>query len=282
MRGIVFFISCLSLMIGETIIAQDEKMDLGKIEVYLIDAYVTPELPHKFVLSFFTSDSCLSKVKIDEKYEFIVSKNFTDNHKAAIYLTNVDFDSTSTYFRVHLTGKNNNESYSDLYELVLPYRGGDVLDQNGPGIFQVCCFGGIIFGLPTPTYVSAEGKNYFSLTKEIPVLSFYSVGYNYPIGYLGLGYAYVFNTDRKHYFRIGYKHIFQIPYLEYISPGLNYFTDLKGYNGLGPEISLGLVRIYNVFTLFARYRYNFQPVRGGTNFHEIAIGLYSNFFSLNL
>ncbi len=45
------------------------------IEIYLIDAYVKPELPHKITLSFFTSDLCKSKVIIDDNYEYTVNMN---------------------------------------------------------------------------------------------------------------------------------------------------------------------------------------------------------------
>ena len=58
------------------------------IEVYLIDAYVKPELPHKFTLSYFTSDLCKSKVIIDDNYEYKVNNEFSDMHKTEIEITN--------------------------------------------------------------------------------------------------------------------------------------------------------------------------------------------------
>ncbi len=44
--------------------------ETDSIEIYLIDAYVKPELPHRFTLSFFTSDLCKSKVIVDDNYEY--------------------------------------------------------------------------------------------------------------------------------------------------------------------------------------------------------------------
>jgi len=38
------------------------------IEVYLIDAYCTREMPYTFKLSFYTSEECKSKVIIENKY----------------------------------------------------------------------------------------------------------------------------------------------------------------------------------------------------------------------
>ncbi|MBS3945644.1 MAG: hypothetical protein KGZ42_09125, partial [Melioribacter sp.] len=173
------------------------------------------------------------------------------------------------------------ESRSQLYEVEIP-RMIAIEKDKGSGLLQVCCFGGIIFGLPSPTIVMMNDKKIFGLSKEIPIFSFYSGGYNYPIGYVGAEYSYLFNSDKKNFIRIGYKHIFQIPLIEYVSIGANYFSDFKGYNGVSPELSVGLFKIQNVFTLYSRYRYNIQPGRSGTDFHEFSIGLYSNFFSLNL
>ncbi len=279
-------VSIFLFFFSHLITAQSDSLK-NNIEVYLIDSYVTPEIPHLFVLSFFTSDSCKSVVVLNNKYEFVVSAEFTDNHKVKIDLENLSFDSLSIPYKIRLTDKNGMVTYSENYEVKIP-SGSILKPKEQPSILTVCCFGGIIFGLPSPTYVSKGGKGYFSLTKEIPIFSFYSTGYNYPFGYIGVEYSYVFSRSnefskgkRQHFIRFGYKQMFQIPKLEYISAGINYFSDLNGFNGLSPEVSVGIVRIYNVFTLFIRYRYNFQPGRSGTDFHEAAVGLYSNFFSIN-
>lgn len=48
------------------------------IEIFLIDAYATPELPHTFVLSFFTSEPAVTKVILEKKYEYEVSAELSD------------------------------------------------------------------------------------------------------------------------------------------------------------------------------------------------------------
>jgi len=60
---LLFFPATISVTAQET----------DSIEVYLIDAYVKPELPHKFILSFFTSDVWISTVIIDDNYEYTVN-----------------------------------------------------------------------------------------------------------------------------------------------------------------------------------------------------------------
>ena len=42
------------------------------IEIYIIDNFVTPELPHKLMLSFFTSEVCKSKLNINGTNEIII------------------------------------------------------------------------------------------------------------------------------------------------------------------------------------------------------------------
>ena len=270
----------LILVLGINIYAQNDTSAKGNVEVYLIDSFITPELPHKLKVSFFTSDSVTSDILITGQEQILVSKELTDNHKIEINIDTLHDLAFPLKYRLIVRDKDGEESQSQIYEVEMPQNMIIETDRS-LGMLQVCCFGGIIFGLPSPTYVSMNGKEYFSLTKEIPLFSFYSKGYNYPAGYFGIEYAYIFKADKKNFVRIGYKHIFQLGFIKYISPGLNYFTDFKGYNGISPELTLGFFQIQNVFTLFARYRYNFQPGINGTDFHEVSVGLYSNFFSIN-
>jgi hypothetical protein len=272
--------SILFLFSTATIIAQDDFYNDEAIEIYLIDSYVTPELPHRFILSFFTSDSVTSKVKLNGEYEFNVSTEFTDQHVAEFNITKMKFDSTIVPFILTVESLDGKEFNSEKFELVLPSE--YELDvEKDLSLFTVCCFGGVVFLLPSPTYVSYQGESYFGLSKEVPIISFFSGGYNYPAGYIGIEYAYIFNAPVKNFIRLGYKQIFELPGIEYISPGLNVYSDFLGYNGISPEVTVGLVRVYNVFTLYSKYRYNFQPGNAGRDMHEISIGLYSNFFSLN-
>lgn len=261
-----------------TLYSQNESDASGSIEIFVIDSYITPESPNKFVLSFFTSDSCTSSIIFNNR-EYIISKEFTDNHKFNLILEN-DIISTKINYKIIVQDRVKELSYSELYEVEIPQEMILAKEKN-LSLLQVCCFGGIIFGLPSPTLVLIDGETLFSLSKEIPIFSFYSTGYNFPLGYVGIEYAHIFNYDKKNFLRFGYKHIIQLDFIKYISGGINYFTDFKGYNGVSTEFSLGLFQIQNVFTLFTRYRFNFQTVKKSNNFHEISIGLYSNFFSIN-
>jgi len=254
--------------------------DSSGIEITIIDSYITPETPHTFVLSFFTSDSCTSTLKLAGKYFYKVSEKRTDNHKIEVNLTDVKFDSLLMRYTITVVGKDKKE-YSQSFETTLSDESLLVKDKNF-NIFNICCIGGTIFGIPSPGIVMKDGENYLSLSKEIPLFSFYSGGYNYPTGYIGVEYKYIDKFEAKHHLSAGYKHVFQLPFLEYISPGVNYFTNFKGNYGYSLEGSLGLFRFYNTFTVYARYRFSQFIGDEKAHFHEISIGLYSNFFSLNL
>lgn len=269
---IILLVFCLGF---QKITGQTEE-----IEIFIIDSYISPEAPYKFTLSFFTSDSCKSKVIIEDKKEFTVTEEYSEFHKVEIEVNKLQLKNSTIRYKIVLTDRDKHIVESQWFEVEKPeYL--DTENLKGGGLLQVCCIGGIIFGLPSPAIVLKENKKYLGLTKEIPLFSFYSGGYNYPFGYLGAEYAYVFNSNSKNFLRIGYKQIFQTDFIKYVSAGVSYFLDFKGYNGISPEISLGLFQVQNVFTFYTRYRYNFQPDRSGTEFYEISVGLYSNFFSIN-
>mgnify|MGYP001610604448 CR=1 FL=1 len=268
------------LFISIRIFSQVDTTASGNIEVMVIDSYITPETPNKFVLSFFTSDSCTSKLVVMNIHVFDVSKTLSEDHKIEVDLNILNIDSMAFNYQILIYDRNGKETRTESSEVALP-DGFVITNELDPGLFSIC-LGGIVFAIPSPAYVLLNGEHHWSLSKEIPLINFYSVGYNYPAGYIGVEYSYIFETEKKNFMRVGYKQIFQVPGIKYISPGINYFTDFKGYNGLSAELSLGLIQIQNVFTLYTRYRYNFQLISNGTNFHEISIGLYSNVFSLNL
>lgn len=250
------------------------------VEVFVIDSYVTPEKPHLFVVSFFTTEEVTSSVTLENKYTFVVSDTLAEDHKAKIDVSDLIFD--STYVKCFISGKTKDgkEYKGEEFEIVLPFKNKFKTDRN-TSLLTVCCFGGVIFGLPSPTLVFNKDETLYSLAKEIPVFSFYSGGYNYPIGYVSLEYAHIFEAEFKNYMRLGYKQVFTVKPIEYISVGLSGFTTFKGFNGLSPEVTIGWFKVYNAFTVYSKYRFNFQPSNSDRNFHEISIGLYSNFFSLN-
>ncbi len=273
-------ISFIFLFCTVRIFSQTDSTVSDSIEITVIDSYITPEIPNKFVLSFFTSDSCTSKVIINHKNSLDVSKSLSENHKIGIELNKLKIDSTAFSYQIIVYDRNGKETRSEPFRVEIP-DGLVISKDQDPGLFKIC-LGGIIFAIPSPVYVYAKDGNHWSLSKEIPLINFYSIGYNYPSGYLSFEYSHIFESDRKNFLRFGYKQIIKVPVIKYISPGMSVFTDFKGYNGMSAEISLGLFQIQNVFTFYARYRYNFQLINSGMDFHEISLGLYSNFFSLNL
>ncbi|HEX2868858.1 MAG TPA: hypothetical protein VHO03_17595 [Ignavibacteriales bacterium] len=285
MKKLLFYLALIFLSFYSSSLAQDEETPGDSIEVFLVDSYITPEVPHKFRLTFYTSDSCKSRLVMAGKYEFVISNEFKEEHKAEIDLTNLKFDSTDIPYVVYVKDKNGKTSTSETFEVSFPVNNQTAeVSQGGSSLFLMCCFGGVIFGLPAPGYVSWGGKSYFSLTKEIPIVSLVTNNYKYPVGYFSVEYSYIFQLEQqsRNFIRAGYKHIFPVPYLEYVSPGLNAFSNLGGFNGISPEVSVGFFKLYDIFTFYAKYRYNFKPGQSGSDFHEIMLGLYSGFFTFHL
>lgn len=267
------------LIIGLTVNSIIAQTEVDSIEVYLIDAYVKPEPPHKFILSFFTSDISKSKVILDDRYEYVVSENFSERHITDIELTGINFADKIVYFVIITEDKSGNKITSEVFDFDLPYEPEIV---GGSGIVQLCMFGAAIFLLPHPTWVIQEGKSFFSLTKEIPILSIRSKSLHYPSDYISLEYSFIFDADEKNILRAGYKHLFDLPPFEFLSPGVSIYTNFFGNTGVGIEATAGLFTIVDTFTFYTRFRYNIKPGDASGNFYELSAGLYSSFFSFCL
>ena len=266
-------LSIIFIAIG---LGQDQSSQ-DSVDVTVIDSYVTPEIPHNFLLSFFTSSRCKSKVLIDNKYEYTVSNTLTEDHNIKVDITGLKFKTKSVPFIITVEDSLGRKYKSDVYEFDLP---GEIKVQSESNFMLLCLFGATVFALPSPVLVAGNNGNYFSLTKEIPLFTFRSSSYSYPDGYFSVEYSYIFNAEYKNYLRIGYKEIYVIPVFEYISPGIDLFTNFKGSNGISGEISIGWAKIFNTFTVYTRYRYNYNPNNTGNDFNEISLGLYSSFFSI--
>ncbi|MFO7446344.1 MAG: hypothetical protein R6W90_08255 [Ignavibacteriaceae bacterium] len=257
--------------------AQDEISD--SIEIYLIENFVTPEVPHTFMVSFFTSSPVKSSIIINGNIDYKVSDDYQENHEAEIDLTKFEFDDIYIPFVIVVEDSAGNIFQSENFDFEFPM---ETKIESESNFLFLCLFGGAVFGLPAPALVKWDNETYFSLTKEIPLIFIRSSGYAYPSGYFSLEYSHIFKGPVKNFFRVGYKHLIEIPGLEYVSPGINGFTNFKGFNGISPEVSLGLFRIFNTFTVYTRYRYNAKPGEAGSEFSEISLGLYSGFFAIYL
>ena len=282
-RVIIFNLASMKLLIilvvslsVASVIAQPEA---DSIEVYLIDGYVKPEPPLKLILSFFTSDIAKSVVVIDGRYSSPVSDDFVDMHKTEIDLEDLKFNGKIVPFVIITENENGKTFTSETFDFVLPFES-EI--KGGSDLVQLCIFGGAIFLLPYPNYAIQNGQGSFSLTKEIPLISFRSSNLNYPAGFLSLEYSYIFDAEAKNYLRAGYKKIYELPHLKYLSPGVSLYTNFLGNNGVGLELSAGLFTIVDTFTFYARYRYNIKPGDSSDNFHEMSLGLYSALFSFYL
>jgi len=249
------------------------------IEVYLIDAYCTREIPYIFKLSFYTSDVCKSKVILEDKYEFGVSYEPTDLHKTEIALSNLAFADNIVNFVIITETDSGVINKSETFDFDLPF---EPQIKDGSDLITLCLFGSSIFLIPYPSYVAESSQGYFSLTKEIPVISFRSKSLNYPSAYFSFEYTYIFNAEDPGYLRAGYKKIFEIPKMEFITVGISLYSNFDKNYGISPEVSLGLFTIKDTFTMYIRSRSNFTFHPSGTNFQEIYIGFYSGLFSLYL
>ncbi len=247
-------------------------------EIYLINSYVAPEKPDIFNVSFITSVPARSKLYLDNKYEFLISDTLKDSHQAQIDITGFKFFSNAVPFYIIAEDSAGNKTKSDIFELDFPVK---IKVKQESNFLLLGAFFGMQFLLPTPTFVIIRDNIFFALTKEIPLIAFRSSSVNYPNGYISIEYSHIFNADASNFFRLGYKHFFETPFLEYISPGVNVFTNLNGYNGYSAEISLGLFNVLNTFTVYSRYRFNTQPSHPDRDFQEISLGIYSNFFSFH-
>ena len=267
----------LSLLLISTDFALQNKSGADSVDITIIDSYVTPDMPHSFLLTFFTDINCKSKIIIDKRYEYNVSDTLTTNHSLKVELTKLSFKTKSVPFTIIIKNSSGKEYKTGGYDFDLP---GEMKIQSESNFLFLCLFGGAVFALPSPVNVWQNSYSYFSLTKEVPLISLISPDYTYPIGYFSAEYSHVFRAPDQNFFRLGYKQIITLPFIEYFSPGVNWFTTFKGFNGVSGELSLGLVKLFNTFTLYSRYRYNIQPGNSGINFSEISLGLYSSFFSV--
>jgi hypothetical protein len=248
-------------------------------DIFLIDSYITPEIPHEIKILFYTNDSVKSKIIFNKKDEFVVSSEYATEHFFQLPLKKLKSDSSSIPFEISVETQSGKRYKGDIYDLYLPedYE----LNMEDESAFVNLCVGTFLYLLPMPTYFFDNNSSNFALLKELPVVAFYNGGYNYPNGYIAVEYSYVFEKNSPNFLRIGYKHIFQTNTIKYISFGVNYTTDFNGFNGISPEISLGLFEFYDTFTFYFRYRFNVKPSSDFENFHEISIGLFTSVFSFN-
>ena len=209
----------------------------------------------------------------------MVSNGLSEAHSAKIDITDLNFLEKNVSFIIETIDSLGNKSKSESFEFDLPY---EPMISEGSSIWTLCLFAGSVFILPMPGLWITVLIGYYTLTKEIPIISFRSKKGNYPSGYVATEYTYRFGDQDNHYLRFGYKRIIPIDYIEYISAGVSAYTNFSGKMDLHLKFQLGWFTLLDTFTLYTRYRYNFKPGDSNSNFHEINLGLYTRFFSLYL
>jgi len=271
-----YILILIFLTISSSLFSQSDSL-----EIFIIDAYVTPESPHIFKLSFFTSEEVKSKINIDEKYLTNISDDFVEDHLAEIDFTKYKFDKKFVPYKIISERGNGEIIESEIFELILPYEEFIETKEGGNPVSTIL-FGMLLYLIPSPNMILTNNDNYFSLTKEFPIITFYSSGYNYPSGNISLEYTHIYESTSNNILRLGYKYTIPIRLIDYITPGVTGFTDFCGFNGIGAEVSFGLFKVYDIFTVYTRYRYNFKPSNANQFFHEISIGLFSHFFTIDI
>lgn len=249
------------------------------MDVFIIESFADYEYGN-LKISFFTERPVISLVRIDNSKNYPVSMEYSENHNFEIPIDSINPKKQVIPFSLILTdstGKTYNMGPYELEVNAIP----EVEERSN--LLTLCLFGGMVFGIPSPSYAFSKEENSFSLTKDIPLIFIRSTdNIGYPFGYFSVEYTYIFNNRIKNILRAGYKHIIEIPGIEFISPGITGFTNFYGFNGIGGEVSLGLFEVYDVFTIYSRYRYNWQPNKTINNFHEVSLGVYSGFFAIYL
>lgn len=250
----------------------------GNTQIIIIDSFIPPEQPLTLNLSFFTTTPTTSKVLISNKMEITGSEQYTSQHNLKIDISKIDEDGKILHAFIIVTDSMNHITKSE--ELLIDYPKTIKVEKESNFLLFGLMFASV-FIIPTPGYAYTEGENRFSLTKEIPLISFRSENINFPKSYFALELTHIYKADRSNFMRVGYRYMKEIPVLKYISPGVDIVTNFDGFNGIGTSFSLGLFNVLDTFTLYTRYRYNFQPNQSDRNFSEINVGLYTNFFSFH-
>ncbi len=256
--------------------AQNEDIQ-EELEIFLIDAYCKPDSNRILIITFYSSFPVKSKVILENKYEYEVSKELSELHKIRIDLSNLSFEDKQVDFVVKSVDSSGNQYISETFDFDLPFEPTVI---GGSNIFTLCLFGGAVFLVPNPGLVVQNNKAEWSLTKEIPLFAFRK-GYNYASSYVSFELSYFNNFENKFNYRLGYKKIWEVKSIEYISAGISGFTNFKDESGFSPEVTVGLLKLYESFTIYTRYRYNYI-FNSDYGKHEFYLGFYSGFFTIYL
>ena len=95
--------------------------DRDSVEIYIIDNYITPEKITVLIVSFFTNLPVKSKIIVENKYEYLVSKERAESHKDSIDISNLKLKSKQIHFIVQKLEDSLGRKYnSEIYEVDFP------------------------------------------------------------------------------------------------------------------------------------------------------------------
>lgn len=251
------------------------------VEVGIIESFVYDKNPDTLVLTFSTDIYCKATAVIKNGGKFVISDTLTDFHHREVALSKEVRTADRGYFYLILTGEDGIVDTSEMFDFE-NYKDTtiEVVSETGAGLTS-CITGGAIYLVPSFYNHTEGGTQTRGIGKEFPIVSFFSGGFNYPVSYLMVEYRYLLKTKPAHQLSAGWKYMWQPPTVDFISPGVFLFTDFLGNNGAGAEVSLGLFKFFDVYTVYTKFRYNRSFAASKREFTDISVGLYSSFFSLH-
>lgn len=275
-----YYLLLFIMLLSYGVNAQTGDFETDSVEVILIEAYVTQDDPDHLILSFFTSEPVRSSLRFSKGEMMDVNSNFVDNHKVKLNISGVRTDTTYLEFIVLVEREDGAGNSSEVFEVELPKREIIRLAQES-GALTGCLIGGMVYMIPGVIHYYGSGNSYFGIDKELPVISYFRGGYNYPVGYLALEYIHLPKAVTKNQVAITANGILEFKPVEYLSGGIGYTTDFRKSNSLTIDVSVGLFRILNVFTFYVENRFGYYP-SSKTGYTQQSIGLFSSFFSIQL
>jgi hypothetical protein len=259
-----------------------------EFELYLIDNYVRTNEPSKLVLSWMTNLKAKSQVNISSLGTFTASDTLTDKIFLVLDVSKL-LDKPGDYdFYILSELEDNTQIQSEKFILTIPYQEIQLLaakQSEFSSYFYTCCLGGSFWLLPSFGVQFSNSAKNFTISKEIPLISFgsKSVFKNYPYSYIFAGYTYTLKGEVQNIFRYGYRQLFELQaFLNYFSIGLSGFTNFRSVNGISPEFSFSFLKVLSTFDLYLLYRYDNELLHGKYKSHHIHLGLFTSSFSLNI
>jgi hypothetical protein len=246
------------------------------IEVYLIESFIPPEHPKEFHLGFSTSAVCKSKVILQGSKEVTIADTLTDFHKLVIDISGIKAD--SVFSCVIITESASGEKYTgEPFDVEKPQ---ELKQEEGSSGLYSCLTGGLVYLVPIIDYNIAGKESHWGFSKELPIVSYFEGGFNYPKHFVSVEYSHIPNWEPKNTFRVGWKYLYQVAIGKYVTGGISLATNFKGFNGISPEVSWGIFTFHDVFTVALRYRFTTDFKSGGNTYSTFSLGLASWFFSV--